>query len=208
MAKLSTPDKDVVAQSIKHARLVEASRKLARIHRTQHPTEEQLTRRTELEKDLGKWLKYYMEEAFPDPWGIEHAECLTNLQRIIEHGGSMALAMPRASGKSTIGKGAVVYAALSGKCKYIVPIGATDTLASEYLDFAKGAVSGDFHKLEEDYSDALGFFANLGGSAIKAHFQLGEDGKSSGIGWRTKGITFPTVKKKTATNIILTAARV
>ncbi len=192
---ISDRDKTAVASAVRRAKLIDASRKLARMHRTQHPTAEQLHRRTMLETDLGDWLKYYMHDSFPDDWGTEHNKCLTNLQRIIEQGGSMALAMPRASGKSTIGKGAVVYAALSGKCKYIVPIGATDSLASEYMDFTKGALTGDYPRLQEDYPDALGFFDNLGGSALRARHQLCEDGKPSGIGWRTKGVTFPTVRK-------------
>jgi len=195
MPKLSQADKAQVSQSVKHTRLVAASRKLARIVKTIHPTTAQMKRRTRLEKNLGRWLKHYMPETFFDAWGKEHRACLKRFDRCIRDGGSFALAMPRGSGKSAIGKGACTYAALSGQRSYIVPIGATDSLANDYLEFVKSQLDGGNPIIKEDYPDAIGFFKALDGKAIKARDQLTEQGNLTGIEWRVKGIAFPSVLK-------------
>ncbi len=177
----------------KKAEVVRRIRRKARIVPTQHPSKKSLERRRRLEPHLHKWLRYYMPDTFPDRWGTEHRQCCTTLQQCIEEGGSFALAMPRGSGKSSIGKGACVYAPLTGKRSYIVPIGASDALANEYLEFIKSQLDGTNERIAEDYSEAVGFFKALDGSALKARHQLREDEKRTGISWRAKGITFPTV---------------
>ena len=191
--RLTESDKAAVSQSVKHARLVAASRKLARMIKTEHPSPASLARRRRYEKNLGRWLKFYMPDTYPDPWGAEHRKCLRSLQSCMLHGGCFALAMPRGSGKSAIGKGASVMAALSGLCKYIVPIGATDRLANDYLEFIKGEIAGGNPRIAEDYPDAIGFFKALDGQAIRCRNQLDSKGRLTGISWRAKGLTFPTV---------------
>jgi hypothetical protein len=193
MPALTDSEKRHVSQTVKHARRVAKARQIARIIFTIHPTDEALARRTEYEKSLGAWLKYYMPETFPDEWGQEHLNCIAKLEMCIRNGGSFALAMPRGSGKSAIGKGACVFAALSGLRSYIVPIGATDPLANDYLEFIKNQIGGDNERLKEDYPDCVNFFDKLEGKAIKANNQLDFKLRPTGIGWRVKGLTFPIV---------------
>jgi len=193
MSKLSSTDRAAVAQNIRHTKLVQASRRLARVVKTVHPSKEALARRARLEKDLSKWLKYYMPDTFPDAWGTVHQQCLSRLQQCIEEGGCFAFAMQRAGGKSSIGKGASVYAPLTGKRKYVVPIGATDNMASEYLEFIRSQLDGTNEIIAADYPEAVGFFKALDGKAINGPHQLDGRGKKTGIDWRARGITFPNV---------------
>jgi len=168
---------------------------MARIVKTAHPSAAALDRRFQLESDLCKWLKYYMPETFPDNWGTVHLKCLLRLQQCIDDGGCFAFAMERGGGKSTIGKGASVYAPLTGKRKYIVPIGATDNMAAEYLEFIRAQLDGTNEIIAEDYPEAIGFFRALDGKAINGQHQLDGRGKKTRIDWRSRGITFPTVVK-------------
>jgi len=191
--KLSESDRAAVSQSLKHSKLVAVTRVLARMVTTNHPTKAIIRRRRRYEKTLHKWLKYYMRETFPDRWGSVHLKCCKKLQSCIEGGGSYAFAMPRGGGKSSIGKGSCVYATITGKRLYVVPIGATDGLANEYLDFIKSQIDGSNERLTRDYPEAIGFFVALEGSALKCRHQLRKDGKKTNIAWRAKGITFPTV---------------
>ena len=192
--RLSEADKAAVSQSVKHAKLVAASRRLARIVKTDHPSKKSLARRKRYEPILHKWLKYYMPETFPDRWGSVHIRCCDKLQQCIDYGGCFAFAMPRGGGKSAIGKGASVYATITGRRKYVVPIGATDGMAGEYLDFIKSQLDGTNERIAEDYPEVIKFFKALEGRAIKGGAnQLREDGKVSGIQWRAKGITFPEI---------------
>ena len=195
MPRLTDSDKTAVSQALKHAKLIKASRKLARIVSTVHPTKEQLDRRAIYEPDLAAWLKYYCADTYPDAWGAVHLECITRLHECILTGGCFALAMPRGAGKSSIGKGASVYAPLTGKRRYVVPIGATDQLANDYLDFIKAQLDGSNERIAEDYPEAVRFFMALEGKAIKGgpNQLRQEDGKSTGISWRAKGLVFPSV---------------
>jgi hypothetical protein len=186
-------DAQAISRDLRRSKHITMARVLARVVKTVHPSAEAMARRKRYEKRLADWLKYYLPETYSDPWGEEHKRCINLLESCIRNGGSFALAMPRGSGKSAIGKGACLCAALSGMRRYIVPIGATDALAGEYLEFIKAQLTADNERLMEDYSDVLCFFVALGGKAINANYQLDSKLRKTGIGWRAKGITFPTV---------------
>jgi hypothetical protein len=192
---LTDSDRAAVAQNIRHAKIVEAGRKLARIVKTEHPSPASLKRRKRLEPHLDQWLKYYMPDTFPDAWGASRLDFIATLQRCIKYGGSFALALPRGGGKSAVAKGACVYAALTGQRKYLVPMGATDSLASEYLDFIKNQIDGSNPYIAEDYPEAVVFFKALDWKAIKGPHQLDGKGRKTGISWRSHGVTFPTIYK-------------
>ena len=191
--RLTDTDRAAVSAAVKHAKLIEASRKMARIVRTVHPTPEALRRRKRYEASLVKWLPHYMPDTFPDRWGRVHIECCERLQECLVHGGSFAFAMPRGGGKSAIGKGAAVYATLLGLRRYVVSIGATDSLALEYVEFAKSQLDGSNERIAQDYPEVVTFFRALDGKAIKARFQLREDGQKTGIEWCANRITYPTI---------------
>jgi len=192
---ITAADRAAVAQNIRHTKIVDAGRKLARIVKTEHPSEESLKRRRRLEPHLEKWLLYYMPDTFCDKWGSVHLDCINRLQECINNGGCFALAMPRGDGKSAIGKGASIYATLTGRRSYIIPIGATDALAQSYLDFIKDQLDGSNELIATDYCEAIKFFKALDQKAIKGLHQLDEHGKRTKIAWRAHGITFPSVLK-------------
>lgn len=201
-AKLTDSEKAAVSQSVKHARLVQASRKLARMVATVHPTAAQLKRREKLEQSFQKWSEHYLPEVFFDKSGEVHEQAFSKCQYILEHGGRQAESMPRGSGKSAIGKAACIYAPLRGIRKFVVPIGSSIDNSIAYHDFLTQNLQ-DNALIAEDYPEVCGFFKDLSGSSHKARFQLFKDGKNAGqptgIQMRPKLIVFPNVLKPDGT---------
>lgn len=75
--------------------------------------------------DLKLFLETYLPEKFTKPWSHNHLLYIESLQRVLLHGGTQAVAMPRGSGKSTLTLGAVLWALSYGHRRYLVTICAT-----------------------------------------------------------------------------------
>jgi len=192
MSKLTNTDRAAVAQNIKHAKLVDASRKLARIVKTVHPSAESLRLRKRLEPHLAAWLRHYFPEVFYWRHGPVQLAGINRLEQCINEGGCFCVVWPRGDGKSVVGKGAAIYAALTGRRRFLVCIGATNELALDYMEFIQKNLA-DNELLMADYPECIGFFKALDWKAIKARNQLNEQGKSTGIRWRPRMVTFPTI---------------
>jgi hypothetical protein len=57
--RISDADRDAVSRSLKQTKLVEASRKMARMVKHTDPSPQVKAARTRLEKSLVKWMKYH-----------------------------------------------------------------------------------------------------------------------------------------------------
>jgi len=192
MAGLIDTDKAAVSQSVKHARLVDASRKLARIIRHTDPAPKIKAQRTRLEKSLTKWMMYHGGEAFSSPFCDDHKRCIAKLERSIITGGTFAVAMPRGHGKSTIFKWAVLFCLLTGRRKYVVVIAATAEYAQGIIEFCRQQIQ-ESDSLHEHYPHVTTYARATDGKAIKAKFQLRADGKTSGIQWSKTTLVLPEV---------------
>lgn len=98
--QITDTDRAAVAQNIRHTKIVEAGRKLARIVKHVDPDAKTKTARTRLEKDLPRWLRYHGGEAFSAPWSPDHGRVLAKIATAMNKGGLFALAMPRGHGKA------------------------------------------------------------------------------------------------------------
>ena len=81
-------------------------------------------RRSRLEKDTSKWLRYYLYETFPLDFAEIHKKYIFDLDYIIKYGGWKAEVLPRSSGKTTIAQGRALKSILSGESSYVVMIAA------------------------------------------------------------------------------------
>ncbi|MFA5423460.1 MAG: hypothetical protein WC374_06335 [Phycisphaerae bacterium] len=173
-----------------------AVREEARFVPTVHPSEESLAIRKRLERHLAAWLKHYFPDVFFWKHGPVQLSGISKLEQCINEGGCFCVVWPRGDGKSVVGKGAAIYAALTGRRRFLVCIGATNDLALDYMEFIQKNLS-DNRLLMADYPECMGFFKALGWKAIKARNQLTKDigGKlvSTGIRWRPRTVTFPTI---------------
>lgn len=180
-----------LAADQRHKKLIEASRKLARVVKHDDPPPEVCKARAKLEKSLPKWLRHHGAEAFCDDWSPDHLKVLKKIQTAIDKGGLFALAMPRGHGKTTILKWVNLYVMLTGKRRYVVAVGATAELAQAMVDFARDQLM-ESPTLHEHYPHVTTYARATDGKAIKARYQLRGDLKPSGIGWGKTTLTMPT----------------
>ena len=178
--RLSDTDRAAVSQSVKHARLVEASRKLARIVKHADPDAKTKAARTRLEKSLTAWIKRHGGEAFDQPFSPDHIKVIDKIEHAINQGGQFAVAMPRGHGKTTILKYALLYCMLTGRRRYIVIVAATEEMAHALVDFVRQQIQ-ESDSLHEHYPHVTTYARATDGKAIKARFQLRAYGKTSCI---------------------------
>lgn len=195
-SKLTASDKAAVAKVIRHTKLVEASRKMARIVRHTDPPADVIAERDALEVDVADWMRHHGGEAFAEPFGPDHDTVLAKIAEAVTSGGTFALAMPRGHGKTTILKWVTLYVLLTGRRKYVMTIAATTELAQAIVDFCRQQLT-ESDSLHEHYPHVTTYARATEGKAIKARFQLRADGKSSGIKWSKTKLVFPEVVSPT-----------
>jgi len=190
--KITNADKRAVAKSVRHTKLVAASRRLARVVRHADPPPAIIKARARLEKLLGRWMRFFGGEAFESPWSSDHLKTLAKTTAAVNTGGLFAVAMPRGQGKSTILKWTATYALLTGRRKYVVLIAATAELAQSIVEFVRQQATGN-DLLHKYYPHITTYARATDGKAIKARYQLRADGKASGILWSKNTLVFPDV---------------
>jgi len=153
-------------------------------------------RRRRLEKSLGAWLKYYMSEAFDLGWAEFHVEAIAKLQTSLMQGGSFALALPRGSGKSTICRGAAIWAILAGHRRYVLMVGATGKKAESALKDIKSVLRFT-DRIAADYPEVITPIRALEGVSLRAMSQTAF-GEPTMITWNAKRLSFPCTKRISA----------
>ena len=188
---LTDADRAAVSQAIRHARLIETSRKAARIVKHEDPPPEVVAERERLEADFPAWLRFHGGEAFADKWSPDHLAVLAKIKEAIDKGGHFALAMPRGHGKTTILKWALLYVMLTGKRRYVVVVAATAELAGALTDFVRAQLIEN-PTLLEHYPHVCHYAKATEGKAIKAKYMLRRDFKPLGLGWGKATLILPT----------------
>ena len=111
---------------------------------------EDAKRRARLEKDPAKWLRWYLEDRFPLPFGEVHLKMIQACIRAMVTGSSITIAAPRGFGKTAVEWGMALYGVLTGLCRFPVVIGWKATAGAELLDQWLTALSTN-ERLAADY---------------------------------------------------------
>ena len=142
--------------------------------------------------DLRLFLETYLKEQFTKDWSEAHLRCIERMQYAILNGGYFALAMPRGEGKTTIAKGAALWAILYGHRSYIVLIAATERKAVQLLKSLKQTMRFN-DTLEDDFPEVIVPIRELEGKSARANAQTFH-GESTGIVWKTDEIVLPRIQ--------------
>lgn len=123
-------------------------------------------RRRRLEKTAGKWLKWYLADAYPLPFGKCHDEIISGFLYALDTGGYMAVAAPRGTGKSSLFWGLALYAVCTGRTIFpaVIPWAARDVKRA--MRFWKSALCFN-ERLLADYPELCVPFAESQGRAQK-----------------------------------------
>ena len=109
-------------------------------------------RRKSLERSPAKWLKYYLVESYPMPFGKVHYDIIKAAMRTIKSGAGMVCAAPRGTGKTTVLQGVALYAVLTGRSKYPL-IGAWKKSATRATMAKWLTALSDNPRISEDYPE-------------------------------------------------------
>jgi len=93
-------------------------------------------------KDRASWdFRYFCESYFPLTfhlaWSPDHLKVISKIENAVIHGGLFALAMARATGKSSLVEGACIWSVLYGHRDFVCLIGSDEGHACDMLDSIK-----------------------------------------------------------------------
>jgi len=142
-------------------------------------------------KSLARFLKTYFAETFYSPWSEPHKRAIEKIEYSLEYGGLFALAMPRGDGKSSIVKGAAVWALLYEFRRFVVLIGATEAKARKLLKEIKSYFRFN-DKLAQDFPRVCIPIRRLQGIAKRSESQH-YGGEPTMIGWGSDTLIFPWI---------------
>jgi len=142
-----------MTSTVKTAADVKAEQKRAerkRAHLVEYRAPENIRRRKRLEANCPKWLRHYLPNRFPLPFGPVHLELIGATLRAIVSGTSVTAAAPRGFGKTAVFWGVALYAVLSGQARFIVVAGWKQTAGVELLEQWLDALSTN-EQIRADY---------------------------------------------------------
>ena len=156
---------------------------------------EDIERRRRLEPSLKEWLRWYFPAEFCKPWSESHEQVIHHFQVALEQGGKQAVAMPRGEGKTTLTKGAALWAIMTGRVRYVLLVGATSAKAAAMLRDIKQWLRFS-PRLGADYPEVCSFCAAGGGNAALAKHLCREDGEKCEIQWQANRVVLATAPTK------------
>lgn len=125
-----------------------ASRELAPLPAIENPR-----RRVAALKSLRLFAETYFPGVFYLEWSADHLHVIEQLEHAIRHGGLQALAMPRASGKTSLVTVAAIWAIFGGLRRFVVIVASESSAAEELLEtlhahvMANPTLSRDFPEI-------------------------------------------------------------
>lgn len=161
-------------------------------------------RRLAGEGSFKTFCETYGKLTFTLDWSADHLTVIVLMETVIIVGGSFAIAMPRGSGKTSLVEWAVIWAALTGRRKFIVIIGASEGHARQLLDSIKMELTTNALLLE-DFPEVVFPIQCLEGITQRCKGQL-HDGAQTHIAWRDRFIVLPTIKNSSASGCIIRVA--
>lgn len=172
------------------------------------PAPKDLRRRRRLEKDLFKWLPWYLPGIFSDPFQDHHLEMGQAILDATAYAGDQAIAAPRGEGKTTLAEGTTVFCILKGVINFAVLFAATGGDARNSLASIKTYIA-ESDPLLADYPEVCVPVREVVGTPNKAHSIIVSTAKvtmaEASFQWSGDEITMPRVPgSKCAGSIIAT----
>lgn len=162
-------------------------------------------RREAAEADAATWIQTYTPGLLAHAMPPRLAEYARTIQRAVEtKSGLVHVRLPRGSGKTSIFKGAALWAALTGKVHYLVLLAATAKGAGAILEDLWRLLENPSPALAEDYPEICVPIRELDGKIQRARSQT-VDGEHTNIEHNRGIIVFPTVSGSPASGVTVAA---
>ena len=185
--------------AIGRAKRVDAQEISGRIGRVANPR-----RRKRASASFRRFCETYFAARFCKAWSADHLRIIDRMELAAQHGGQIAIAMPRGSGKTTLVEALVVFAVLTGLREFVCLIGATGGASIEMLDSIKTELETN-ELLLADFPREAGPFAALEGEARRCNGQRFK-GKRTHIQWKMDRLTFASIPGSKASGAVIRVA--
>ena len=146
----------------------------------------------------------YFPQRFTLSWSEDHLRVIAKIEGSVLHGGLVAMAMPRGSGKTTLCECAVLWSILNGEHPFIFLIGSCEDHALSMLDNLKAELMHN-NLLLEDFPEAVYAIRCLENQSRRCVGQL-HHGKATHISWNADQIILPTIPGSRASAAIIRVA--
>lgn len=148
-------------------------------------------RRARGDRDFRFFCENYFPHLFDLAWSNDHLRVIAKIQRVVLAHETLAIAMPRGSGKTTLCQVAVIWAVLSGRHKFVMLIAATEEDASAMIGNIKSHLSSN-ELLLGDYPEAIYPIRKLESESRRCAGQR-YYGRPTNIGWSVDEIIVPSI---------------
>ncbi len=175
------------------------------------PDKKTIAKRSRLERNLGSWFRHMFPEIFYLPFSPDHREVISTITHVLDHGGNLARAMSRGDGKTTMFRCAMLYAALTGKRKFLALVQDTGGQAAESLEFFKKQLMLN-DRLHEYYPHVTAYTRICGNHQNKAATIRRSDEQLVNMRWLRDVLVLPSTntygqKKEDGTTVTLEEAK-
>ncbi|MBI5725027.1 MAG: phage terminase large subunit family protein [Planctomycetes bacterium] len=148
-------------------------------------------RRANADRDLKFFCETYFSHLFTLAWSQDHLRVIAKIERVVRYRETLAVAMPRGSGKTTLCLVAVLWAVLSGRHEFVFLIANAQEAALAMLANIKSHILGN-DLLLADYPEAVWPIRCLEGEARRCTGQR-YYGIPTRVGWGADEIVMPTI---------------
>jgi hypothetical protein len=148
-------------------------------------------RRRRADGDFRFFCEQYFPHLFTLAWSDDHLRVIAAVERVVRQRQTLAIAMPRGSGKTTLCLTAVQWALLSGSHEFVYLIASMQEAAVTLLANLKSHLAGN-GLLLEDYPEAVHPIRRLEGETRRCVGQR-YYGRPTRIGWGNEDIVLATI---------------
>lgn len=168
------------------------------------PPIQNLARRTFADGDFRFFCENYFPHLFHKAWSQDHLRVIAKIERVVKNHETLAIAMPRGSGKTSLCQVSVVWAIVTGQHKFVMLVDATEKRALKSLANIKAHLSLS-EKLLEDYPEAVYPIRCLEGESRRCAGQR-YYGIQTLIDWGKDELVMPTVPGSRCSGSIIQVA--
>jgi len=160
-----------------------------------------LDRRAKGEESFRLFCELYFPHLFTLAWSDDHLRVIRKIEAVVNNHDTLAVAMPRGSGKTTLSLVAVIWAILTAKHLFVYLLAASDDAARKLLENIKNQLSGN-RLLLEDFPEAIYPIVRLENEARRCNGQK-YLGKLTNIRWGIDEVVMPTIPKSKCSGAVI-----
>jgi len=160
-----------------------------------------LDRRHAGEQSFRIFCETYFPHLFNLAWSDDHLRVIAKVESVVRNHDTLAVAMPRGSGKTTLSLVAVIWAILTGQHAFVYLLAASDDTAKKLLGNIKNQLSSS-QLLLEDFPEAIYPIVKLENEARRCNGQK-YLGRPTNIKWGLDELVMPTIPNSKCSGAVI-----